>query len=30
LGRNREDMGAGCPEKMDKEFLSFILKTYHQ
>lgn len=30
IGRNREDMGPGCPEKMDKEFLSFILKTYHK
>lgn len=24
LGKNRPDMGAGCPEKMDLEFLRFI------
>ena len=27
-GKTRPDMGAGCPEKMDKEFLKFIVTTY--
>lgn len=30
LGNNREDMGEGCTEKMDKEFLQFIIKTYSE
>lgn len=27
-GRTREDLGEGCPEKMDLTFLKFIIKTY--
>ncbi|HSI66233.1 MAG TPA: topology modulation protein [Planococcus sp. (in: firmicutes)] len=27
-GKTRPDMAAGCPEKMDKEFLKFIVTTY--
>jgi len=30
IGENREDMGQGCPEKMDREFITFIVKTYHK
>ena len=28
IGKNRPDMGAGCPEKMEWEFLKFIVTTY--
>lgn len=27
-GKTRPDMAEGCPEKMDKEFLKFIVTTY--
>ena len=27
-GKTRPDMAAGCPEKMDKQFLKFIVTTY--
>lgn len=27
-GKTRPDMAEGCPEKMDKEFLKFIITTY--
>lgn len=30
LGQTRPDMGAGCPEKLDWEFLHFIITTYRQ
>ncbi|WP_280770980.1 topology modulation protein [Salipaludibacillus daqingensis] len=30
IGNNRDDMGQGCPEKMDWEFLKFIITTFHQ
>ncbi|WP_416150548.1 topology modulation protein [Salipaludibacillus sp. HK11] len=30
IGNNRDDMGEGCPEKMDWVFLSFIIKTYYE
>lgn len=30
IGKNRDDMGQGCQEKMDREFLTFIVKTYHK
>lgn len=29
IGKTRIDMGEGCNEKLDIQFLSFILKTYH-
>ncbi|RWZ52177.1 topology modulation protein [Halobacillus fulvus] len=28
-GTDRPDLGEGCPEKLDAEFLKFILTTYH-
>ena len=28
LGRTRPDMGEGCPERMEWEFLKFIITTY--
>ena len=28
IGKTRPDMGAGCPEKMEWEFLKFIVTTY--
>lgn len=27
-GKTRPDMALGCPEKLDKEFLTFIISTY--
>jgi len=29
-GRTREDMGKGCPEKLDWKFIRFIVTTYHR
>ncbi|MBA2176586.1 topology modulation protein [Halobacillus locisalis] len=29
-GQTREDMGEGCEEKLDYEFLKFIVTTYHR
>lgn len=29
IGKTRIDMGEGCNEKLDFQFLTFILKTYH-
>jgi adenylate kinase family enzyme len=29
LGKNRPDMGQGCPERMEWSFLKFILTTYN-
>ena len=28
-GKTRPDMASGCPEKLDKDFLKFIISTYH-
>lgn len=28
IGRTQSDLAEGCPEKMDKEFLKFIITTY--